>query len=49
MPENRPKFRCYVTGQAEAAMQTYEARLKREAQTQALLVLKQKLLDKGLL
>jgi len=49
MPETRPEFRCYVTGQADAAKRDYDARLKREAQMQALLVLKQKLLDKGLL
>ena len=49
MPETRPEFRCYVTGQAEAAKRDYDARLKREAQMQALLVLKQELLDKGLL
>lgn len=48
-PEARPEYRCFVSGQADAAKQAYEARLKREAQIQALLVLKEKLLDKGLL
>tara|TARA_R110002050_G_scaffold243067_2_gene379446 strand:- start:1498 stop:1740 length:243 start_codon:yes stop_codon:yes gene_type:complete len=48
-PETRPEFRCYVTGQAEAAQQAYEAKLKREAQVQALLELKQRMLDKNLL
>jgi hypothetical protein len=48
-PETRPEFRCYVTGQADAAKRDYEARLKREAQMQALLDLKQRMLDKNLL
>ena len=33
-PETRPEFRCYVTGQANAAKRDYEARLKREADLQ---------------
>ena len=48
-PETRPEFRVYVTGQADAAKRDYEARLKREAQMQALLDLKQRMLDKNLL
>ena len=48
-PETRPEFRCYVTGQADAMQAEYEARLKREAQVQALLELKQRMLDKNLL
>ena len=48
-PETRPEFRCYVTGQADAMQAEYEARLKREAQVQALLDLKQRMLDKNLL
>ena len=48
-PETRPEFRCYVTGQADAMQAEYEARLKREAQMQALLDLKQRMLDKNLL
>ena len=48
-PETRPEFRVYVTGQADAMQAEYEARLKREAQVQALLELKQRMLDKNLL
>ena len=48
-PETRPEFRVYVTGQADAMQAEYEARLKREAQMQALLDLKQRMLDKNLL
>lgn len=48
-PETRPEFRCFVTGQAEAMQAAYEAKLKREAQMQALLDLKQRMLDKNLL
>ena len=48
-PETRPEFRCYVTGQADAAKRDYEARIKRDAQMQALLDLKQRMLDKNLL
>ena len=48
-PETRPEFRVYVTGQAEAMQAEYEAKLKREAQMQALLELKQRMLDKNLL
>ena len=48
-PETRPEFRVYVTGQADAMQAEYEARLKREAQVQALLDLKQRMLDKNLL
>ena len=48
-PETRPEFRVYVTGQAEAMQAEYEAKLKREAQVQALLELKQRMLDKNLL
>ena len=48
-PETRPEFRCFVTGQAEAMQAEYEAKLKREAQMQALLDLKQRMLDKNLL
>tara|TARA_R100000458_G_scaffold51500_1_gene52406 strand:- start:1239 stop:1481 length:243 start_codon:yes stop_codon:yes gene_type:complete len=33
-PETRPDFRVYVTGQAEAAQQAYEARIKRDADLQ---------------
>jgi len=48
-PETRPEFRCFVTGQADAMQAEYEAKLKREAQMQALLDLKQRMLDKNLL
>ena len=48
-PESRPEFRVYVTGQADAMQAEYEAKLKREAQVQALLDLKQRMLDKNLL
>ena len=48
-PETGPEFRVYVTGQADAMKAEYEARLKREAQMQALLDLKQRMLDKNLL
>jgi hypothetical protein len=52
-PETRPEFRVYVTGQADAWQAEYDAKVaadaKREARFQAVLELKQKLLDKGLL
>jgi hypothetical protein len=52
-PETRPDFRVYVTGQADAWQAEYDAKVaadaKREARFQAVLELKQKLLDKGLL
>ena len=48
-PESRPEFRVYVTGQADAMQAEYEAKLKREAQVQALLELKQRMLDKNLI
>jgi len=52
-PETRPEFRCYVSGQAKAWQAEYDAKIaadaKREARFQAVLELKQKLLDKGLL
>ena len=52
-PETRPEFRCYVSGQAKAWQAEYDAKVaadaKREARFQAVLELKQKLLDKGLL
>ena len=48
-PETRPEFRVYVTGQADAAKRDYEARIKRDAQMQTLLDLKQRMLDKNLL
>ena len=52
-PETRPEFRCYVTGQAKAWQAEYDAKVaadaKREAQMQALLDLKQRMLDKNLL
>tara|TARA_R100000541_G_scaffold49600_1_gene56731 strand:+ start:123 stop:380 length:258 start_codon:yes stop_codon:yes gene_type:complete len=52
-PETRPDFRVYVTGQAKAWQAEYDAKIaadaKREARFQAVLELKQKLLDKGLL
>jgi hypothetical protein len=48
-PESRHEFRVYVTGQADAMQAEYEAKLKREARIQAVLELKQKLLDKNLL
>jgi len=53
MPENRPEYQCYITGQQSAMIASYEQHKKavdmRKAQIQALLVLKEKLLDKGLL
>ena len=30
-PESRPEFRCYVTGQAKAMADEYEAMLERKA------------------
>ena len=48
-PETRPEFRVYVTGQADAMQAEYEAKLKREAQVQALLELKQRMIDKNLI
>ena len=52
-PEIRPDFHVYVSGQAKAWQAEYDAKIaadaKREARFQAVLELKQKLLDKGLL
>jgi len=52
-PETRPDFHVYVSGQAKAWQAEYDAKIaadaKREARFQAVLELKQKLLDKGLL
>lgn len=52
-PETRPDFHVYVTGQANAWQAEYDAKIaadaKRQAQMQALLDLKQRMLDKGLL
>ena len=52
-PETRPDFQVYVTGQADTWQAEYDARkleqAKRDAHMDALLLLKQKMLDKGLL
>jgi len=52
-PETRPDFHVYVSGQADAWQAEYDAKIaaeaKRQAQMQALLDLKQRMLDKGLL
>ena len=51
-PETRPEFRCYVSGQAKAWQAEYDAKVaadaKRDAQMQALLDLKQRMIDKNL-
>ena len=51
-PETRPEFRVYETGMAGQCHAEYQARLeadaKRQAQMQALLDLKQRMLDKNL-
>lgn len=47
-PETRPEFQCYVSGQADAMQQAYEATQKKEAMLKALLELKQRMLDKNL-
>jgi len=47
-PETRPEFRVYVTGQAEAAQQAYEARVKREADLQKIAEGMAKLRELGL-
>ena len=52
-PENRPEFRCYILGQKAQMQAAYDARkleqAKRDAHMDTLLLLKQKMLDKGLL
>ena len=48
-PENRPEFRCFVTGQKDAMQAAYDARKREQERMSALLLLKQKMLDKGLL
>ena len=52
-PETRPDFQVYVTGQADTWQAEYDAKIeadaRREAQMQALLDLKQRMLDKNLL
>jgi hypothetical protein len=51
-PETRPEFHVYVSGQADAWQAEYaakiEAEAKRQAQMQALLDLKQRMIDKNL-
>ena len=51
-PETRPEFRVYETGMAGQCHAEYQARLeadaKRQAQMQALLDLKQRMLNKNL-
>ena len=47
-PETRPEFRCYVTGQADAAKRDYEARVKREADLQKIAEGMAKLRELGL-
>jgi len=51
-PETRPEFRVYETGMSGQCHAEYQARLeadaKRQAQMQALLDLKQRMLDKNL-
>jgi hypothetical protein len=48
-PENRPEFRCFVTGQKDAMQAAYDAHKREQERMSALLLLKQKMLDKGLL
>ena len=48
-PETRPEFRCFVTGQADAANRAYKAQIESEAKQQRLLALKARMLAKGLL
>ena len=52
-PETRPDFHVYVSGQAKAWQAEYDAKVaadaKRDAQMQALLDLKQRMIDKNLL
>lgn len=51
-PETRPDFQVYVTGQADTWQAEYDAKIeadaRREAQMQALLDLKQRMIDKNL-
>ena len=51
-PETRPEFRVYETGMSGQCHAEYQARLeadaKRQAQMQALLDLKQRMLNKNL-
>ena len=51
-PETRPDFHVYVSGQADAWQAEYDAKIaadaKRQAQMQALLDLKRRMLDKNL-
>lgn len=48
-PESRPEFRVYVTGQADAMQAAYDAKVREQARYERVLLLKQKMLDKGLL
>lgn len=48
-PEDRPEFKCFVTGQQEAMQAAYDARVEAQARHERVLLLKQKMLDKGLL
>ena len=48
-PEIRPEFRVYVTGQKDAMQAAHDARKQEQEHMSALLLLKQKMIDKGLL
>ena len=52
-PESRPEFQCYVSGQKTQMQAVYDThkqeQARREARMDTLLLLKQKMLDKGLL
>ena len=48
-PEQKPEFRCFVTGQKDAMQAAYDAHKQAQARHERLLLLKQKMLDKGLL
>lgn len=48
-PDQRPEFRCYVTGQQANMQAAYDAHKQAQERHARLLLLKQKMLDKGLL
>lgn len=48
-PEVRPEFQCFVTGQKDAMQAAYDAHVEARERHEHVLLLKQKMLDKGLL
>ena len=48
-PESRPEFQCFVSGQKTQMQATYDAHVEARERHERVLLLKQKMIDKGLL